>query len=263
MASNMRKIHSSLPLDNFIRESIDEDDNQEALEDWEQENDDVDDVITLRAPSPETKKHEKRSSSVPPKVRNGMVDKDGMSKSKSFWQKKIDVYEVDKLINPFSDFWGQDRSQYLNVLENAKAVWKGADKRTKLTKADDKYGHVVEGTLTEYRGKKAKNFIAGNIIECCETIRSLAGQQQPDGTYQIAFGLLFKAYERINDKLVGLLVRARRHNLLEFPGEMLYQGQDDRVLITLYKVPTLDELELKYMEFSKPTEQKNPEHSAQ
>jgi hypothetical protein len=30
-------------------------------------------------------------------------------------------------------------------------------------------------------------------------------------------------YNRINDKLVGLLIRARRRDLLTFQGEMLYQ----------------------------------------
>lgn len=191
----------------------------------------------------------------PPKVRNGMVDKDGMKKSRDFWQKRIEDHDVDKLINPFSEFWGQNRNQYIDKLQNAKAVWKGADKRTKLTKEDLKYGKPVEGTLTEYRGHKAKNFIAQNIIECCETVRSL-GEPKCDGTYEIKFGTLFKAYERINDKVVGLLVRARRHGLVDFPGEMLYQRQDDDVVIKLYKVPKFEELNLKYIDFQKDCEKR-------
>lgn len=189
----------------------------------------------------------------PPKVRNGMLDRDGMKKSKDFWQQRIDNHQVDRLINPFSEFWGQNRDKYLDTLQNSKAVWKGADKRTKLTKADDKYGRPVEGTLTEYRGNKAKNFIANNIVECCETIRS-CGRQKADGTWEVTFGQLFKAYERINDKVVGLLVRARRHGLLDFPGEMLYQRQDDDVIITLFKVPKPEELSLKYIDFQKERE---------
>ena len=34
-------------------------------------------------------------------------------------------------------------------------------------------------------------------------------------------------YNRINDKVVGLLIRARKKDLLNFDGEMLYQGKDD------------------------------------
>lgn len=195
----------------------------------------------------------------PPKVRNGMVDRDGMAKSRNFWQQRIDNHAIDRLINPFSEFWGvEDRNKYMDTLQNAKAVWKGADKRTKLTKEDDKYGRPVEGTLTEYRGHKAKNFIAGNIIECCETIRSL-GVPKCDGTYEVTFGTLFKAYERINDKVVGLLVRARRHGLVDFPGEMLYQRQDDDVIIKLIKVPAFHELNLKFIDFQKEKEKRESE----
>ncbi|XP_045201463.2 actin-binding Rho-activating protein-like [Mercenaria mercenaria] len=194
----------------------------------------------------------------PPKVRNGMVDRDGMRKNWSFWQQRIDNHQIDRLINPFSEFWGENRDKYIDVLQNSRAVWKGADKRTKLTKADDKYGRPVEGTLTEYRGNKAKNFIANNIVECCDTIRT-CGVQKADGTWEVKFGILFKAYERINDKLVGLLVRARRHGLLDFPGEMLYQRQDDDVIIKLYKVPTVDELNLRYIDFQKEREELNSE----
>lgn len=210
----------------------------------------------------ETTKHASGLSTVtsdlerPPQVQNGMVDRDGMKKNMDFWQERIDCHEVDKLINPFSEFWGSNRDKYMDVLQNAKAVWKGADKRTKLTKADDMYGRPVEGTLTEYRGNKAKNVIANNIVECCETIRT-CGAQTKDGTWEVTFGVLFKTYERINDTLVGLLVRARRHGLLEFPGEMLYQGQDNNVIITLFKVPTVEELTLKYINFQKDQDLRN------
>lgn len=172
-----------------------------------------------------------------------------LQRSKAFFEKRIENHEVDRLINPFSEFWGQNKDQYLDVLQNASAVWKDADKRTMLEKVDDKYGCPVEGSLTAERGEKAKNFIAMNIIDCCENIR-VNGQLQRDGTYIIKFGVIFKVYEKINNKLVGLLVRARRHGLLEFPGEMLYQRQDDDVDIRLLKVPTYDELNLKFIAFN-------------
>ena len=42
-------------------------------------------------------------------------------------------------------------------------------------------------------------------------------------------------YNRINDKIVGLLIRARKKDLLCFEGEMLYQGKDDEEWIYLTK----------------------------
>ena len=47
--------------------------------------------------------------------------------------------------------------------------------------------------------------------------------------------MLFKIYNRINDKVVGLLIRARKKDLLSFEGEMLYQGRDDLTWIVLTK----------------------------
>ena len=45
----------------------------------------------------------------------------------------------------------------------------------------------------------------------------------------------FQIYNRINDKLVGLLIRARRCDLLDFEGEMFYQSRDDEKWIVLSK----------------------------
>ena len=40
-------------------------------------------------------------------------------------------------------------------------------------------------------------------------------------------------YNRINDKLVGLLIRARKRDLVHFDGEMLYQNRDDEKLVPI------------------------------
>lgn len=50
---------------------------------------------------------------------------------------------------------------------------------------------------------------------------------------QMSFKELFELYKVISNKVVGLLIRARKHKLVAFEGEMLYQGRDDAVLITL------------------------------
>lgn len=46
----------------------------------------------------------------------------------------------------------------------------------------------------------------------------------------VEFGKLFDRYV---SKLVGILLRARKQRLVDFEGEMLWQGKDDHVLITL------------------------------
>lgn len=44
----------------------------------------------------------------------------------------------------------------------------------------------------------------------------------------------------INNKLVGLLLRARKHKLVDFEGEMLFQRRDDDVPI--FMVKTTDQI---------------------
>ena len=48
-------------------------------------------------------------------------------------------------------------------------------------------------------------------------------------------------YKVISNKLVGILLRARKYDLVKFEGEMLYQRKDDDVVITLLRVPSEDE----------------------
>lgn len=51
----------------------------------------------------------------------------------------------------------------------------------------------------------------------------------------ITFKELFEMYKVISNKVVGLLIRARKHGLVAFEGEMLYQKRDDKVVITLLR----------------------------
>ncbi|VDN25166.1 unnamed protein product [Gongylonema pulchrum] len=51
----------------------------------------------------------------------------------------------------------------------------------------------------------------------------------------IKFGPLFYIYAHYSEKLVGMLIRARKYKLLDFEGEMLYQRQDDDKIIRLLK----------------------------
>lgn len=94
------------------------------------------------------------------------------------------------------------------------------------------YGRPPEGSRTERRGKEAHSHIGREVTELCQIIREL-GHGREDGRREIEFGTLFEHYVSISNKLVGVLLRARKQGLVHFEGEMLWQGKDDRVLISL------------------------------
>ncbi|KAK6181141.1 hypothetical protein SNE40_009067 [Patella caerulea] len=133
------------------------------------------------------------------------------------WQKKVDHHKENQLINPFSE-------------------WEGASHRARLDKNHPEYGKPVPGSLTEKRGKQANDHVFGEILDLTMTIDDM-GDPQPDGTKTITFGKLFKSYLRVSNKVVGILLRARKRNYVAFEGEMLYQGRDENVIITLLEVP--------------------------
>lgn len=49
----------------------------------------------------------------------------------------------------------------------------------------------------------------------------------------ISFKDIFEAYTKISNKVVGLLLRARKNELLNFEGEILFQRRDDDKKIKL------------------------------
>ncbi|XP_060083556.1 actin-binding Rho-activating protein-like [Ylistrum balloti] len=140
-----------------------------------------------------------------------------MKKNVEIWKQREEDHKQKQLINPFSD-------------------WEGASHRQALSKDDPRYGRPVEGSKTEYRGKMAGELISSEIIELCGVIANI-GQKHSNGVYTVPFGELFEAYTLISNKLVGMLMRARKQKLLDFEGEMLYQRRDDDVIITLYVLP--------------------------
>lgn len=103
------------------------------------------------------------------------------------------------------------------------------------------YGRPLHGSMTEQRGKDAHTHVSKEVEELCEVIRSIGetGDRDEGGgggkrkVVTVKFGKLFEHYVTISNKLVGILIRARKQRLVEFQGEMLWQGQDDHVVITL------------------------------
>lgn len=133
------------------------------------------------------------------------------------WQKRADEHKEKQLINPFSD-------------------WEGASHRQQLSKDDKDYGRPVVGSKSEFRGKQAGELISREVIELCYVIKDL-GKRNEDGRLTITFGELFDAYLTISNKLVGTLIRARKHKFVQFEGEMLFQGRDESKVITLHVLP--------------------------
>ncbi|KAK5854852.1 hypothetical protein PBY51_005007 [Eleginops maclovinus] len=134
---------------------------------------------------------------------------------KSRWQSWASEHTVNQKLNPFSEYFDLDYSMSLRLL-----------------KGEEGYGRPKEGTKTAERAKRAEQHIQGEISDMCYVIRTMA-DPDPDGKTRVTFGQLFDRYVRISDKVVGILMRARKHGKVAFEGEMLWQGQDDGVIITL------------------------------
>lgn len=113
------------------------------------------------------------------------------------------------------------------------AKLQGGSQLDRLSEANEGYGRPPPGSKTEARGKKAGQLVNNEVLTLCEMINEFGVPNEEDGTIWITFGELFQIYTRISNKLVGMLLRARKHNLLYFEGEMLFQRKDDNVIITL------------------------------
>uniref|UniRef100_A0A3Q3G837 Actin-binding Rho-activating protein n=1 Tax=Labrus bergylta TaxID=56723 RepID=A0A3Q3G837_9LABR len=134
---------------------------------------------------------------------------------KSRWQTWASDHTVNQKLNPFSEYFDYDYSMSL-----------------RLQKGQDGYGRPKEGTQTAERAKRAEQHIHREIDDMCYVIRMMA-DPDPDRKTRVTFGQLFDRYVRISDKVVGILMRARKHGKVAFEGEMLWQGQDDGAIITL------------------------------
>ncbi|NWU62931.1 ABRA protein, partial [Pterocles burchelli] len=136
---------------------------------------------------------------------------------KDRWQEWANQHIITQKLNPFSEEFDHELAMSM-----------------RLHKGDEGYGRPKEGTKTAERAKRAQAHIHREIRDLCFIIESMA-KPRPDGKIQVTFGELFERYVRISDKVVGILMRARKHGLVDFEGEMLWQGRDDDVVITLLK----------------------------
>ncbi|CAL1266031.1 unnamed protein product [Larinioides sclopetarius] len=146
---------------------------------------------------------------------------DALSSRVAAFQKKAEAHTTKQKTNPFC---------HGNVSEMTHQKW---------DKNDPRYGKPPEGSKTEKRGMAAGAQISNEVLFLCEMIAQY-GVPNEDSTASISFGELFQIYTTISNKVVGILLRARKHGLVYFEGEMLYQRRDDNVIITLLK--PIDEL---------------------
>ncbi|KAK7915685.1 hypothetical protein WMY93_011446 [Mugilogobius chulae] len=129
-----------------------------------------------------------------------------MGDIKSRWQQWSEQHVEGQKLNPFSDDFDYEYAM-----------------AQRLKKGDSGYGRPKEGSKTAERG---------TMEEMVWIIRDM-GFKDKQGRTVISFGRLFDRYVKISDKVVGILLRCRKHKMVDFEGEMLWKGQDDDVIITL------------------------------
>nr|XP_032514633.1 actin-binding Rho-activating protein-like [Danaus plexippus plexippus] len=134
-----------------------------------------------------------------------------------------------------------NKAQAHTELQKITAFSGSFDKNLKPTFSKDEYGKPIPGSKTEYRGAEAQARVCTEMKELCEIIneygkspcKSLLPPELKDATKVISFGELFQIYTVISDKLVGILLRTRKHQLTFFEGEVLFQKRDDDVPVFL------------------------------
>ena len=93
---------------------------------------------------------------------------------------------------------------------------------------DPSYATPLPGSQTEARAIAAHGHVASEVVRLVEIIEKLGSCGAHNESERIIyFGPLFEVYSRISDKVVGMLVRARKYGLLYFRGEILLQRRDD------------------------------------
>ncbi|KAF3690320.1 Actin-binding Rho-activating protein Striated muscle activator of Rho-dependent signaling [Channa argus] len=138
-----------------------------------------------------------------------------MGDIRSRWQQWSEQHTEGQKLNPFSEDFDYEYAM-----------------AQRLRKGDSGYGRPKDGSKTAERGDRAQRHIHREMEEMVWIIRDM-GFRDKEGSTAIAFGRLFDRYVKISDKVVGILLRCRKHKMLDFEGEMLWKGQDDDVIITL------------------------------
>uniref|UniRef100_A0A3P9KCP5 Actin-binding Rho-activating protein n=1 Tax=Oryzias latipes TaxID=8090 RepID=A0A3P9KCP5_ORYLA len=158
-------------------------------------------------------------------------EQSGIQQQKKTNKPKIKIATVDDIKNRWQQWSVQHiEGQKLNPFSEDFDVEYAMSQR--LRKGDSGYGRPKDGSKTAERGDRAQKHIHREMEEMVWIIRDM-GFKDKEGRTIITFGRLFERYVKISDKVVGILLRCRKHKMLDFEGEMLWKGQDDDVIITL------------------------------
>lgn len=77
---------------------------------------------------------------------------------------------------------------------------------------------AAEGTATAERAAKAADWVTQEINKLLGVIQSIGSVNATGQTY-VCFGPLFYKYTDISDTLVGIMMRAKKRKLINYPGK--------------------------------------------
>ncbi|CAK9293824.1 unnamed protein product [Gordionus sp. m RMFG-2023] len=150
----------------------------------------------------------------------------GISDIVGKFNKDIQVHARSQLLNPFSSSYDPDFATACLPDKND----------------SQNYGHPIQGSKTEMRAHEAQKHIQREVELLTAMINRKGTTDERNGLKCVKFGDLFKLYAHISDKLVGILLRARKQGLVAFQGEMLYQRRDEeQPIYLLYYDPVFDD----------------------
>eukprot|EP00041_Stephanoeca_diplocostata_P036325 m.1319138 g.1319138 ORF g.1319138 m.1319138 type:complete len:1102 (+) comp24843_c0_seq8:314-3619(+) len=94
---------------------------------------------------------------------------------------------------------------------------------------------VTKGRLNAERALAAAHWVDKEIRKLISSIQKHGKVSEANGKYEVGFGILFKATENTMEALAGTLKTAKKHKVVGYESELLFQGQHDHIVITLLR----------------------------
>ena len=91
---------------------------------------------------------------------------------------------------------------------------------------------VGGSSLSEARAAAGAEWVDEAVNNLVNEIEKI-GYKDKEGRKAVKFIDLFNHYVDVSDSLVGIMIRAKKRGRIEYVGEMLLQGQNDNVVITV------------------------------
>lgn len=88
-------------------------------------------------------------------------------------------------------------------------------------------------SLSLRRGQDAHAWVEREVAQLKNVIEAHGFLCSESGEIKIEFGELFRLYQDISGSLMGILMRAKKRNVVRYSGHMLYQCTHGGVVITL------------------------------